>query len=98
MTLIKITQSKWENAKLAALALMLGLVGVPYLSNFLGWQVASGTVLARERAAIVEQLASICHAQARREVGDEASWIASPEVIWRRNGPSCQEGPQRTRT
>jgi len=30
--------------------------------------VASGTVLARERAVIVEQLASICDAQARTEV------------------------------
>jgi hypothetical protein len=57
-------------AKPAALALVVGLVAGPYISNFLGWQVASGTVLARERAGIVEQLASICDAQARTEVRD----------------------------
>jgi predicted MFS family arabinose efflux permease len=63
------TESKWDNARPAALALMLGLVAGRYISNFLGWQVASGT-LARQRAAIVEQLASICNAQARTEVQD----------------------------
>jgi hypothetical protein len=70
MTLIKMTRPKWENAKPVALALILGLVAGPYISNFLGGQVASGTVLARERAAIIEQLASIGNAQARREVQD----------------------------
>jgi hypothetical protein len=70
MTLLKMTESKWEYAKLAALALMVGLVAGPYLSNFLGWQVASSTALARERAGIVAQLASICDAQARTEVLD----------------------------
>ena len=70
MTLLKMTESKWENAKLAALALMVGLVVGPYISNFLGWQVASSAVLARERAGIVAELASICDAQARTEVRD----------------------------
>jgi hypothetical protein len=63
-------ESKWENAKPAALALIVGLIAGPYISNFLGWQVARGTVLARERGGIIEQLASICDAQARTEVRD----------------------------
>ena len=62
--------SRWDNAKPAVLALVVGLLAGPYLSNFLGWQVASGTVSARERASIVERLASICDAQARTEVQD----------------------------
>lgn len=59
----EMTESRWENARFAAVALMIGLVAGPYMSNFLGWQVTSGTALARERAGIVEQLASICDAQ-----------------------------------
>jgi hypothetical protein len=49
---------------------MVGLVAGPYISNALGWQVTSGTALARERAGIVEQLALVCDAQARTEVRD----------------------------
>jgi hypothetical protein len=63
-------KSKWEDAKPAVFALLVGLLAGPYLSNFLGWQVASGTVSARERASIVERLALICDAQARTEVQD----------------------------
>lgn len=70
MPLRKTKKPKWEDAKLPALALLVGLVAGPYLSNFLGWQVASGTVSARERASIVERLALICDAQARTEVQD----------------------------
>ena len=68
MALRKMTESKWENAKPVALALVVGLVAGPYISNALGWQVTSGTSIARERAGIVEQLASVCDAQARTEV------------------------------
>ena len=64
------TESKWENAKPAALALVAGLVAGPYISNALGWQVTSGTALSRERAGIVERLASVCDAQARTEDRD----------------------------
>jgi hypothetical protein len=62
--------SKWQTAKPAALALLIGLVAGPYISNALGWQVTSGTAAARARAGIVEQLASVCVAQARTEVPD----------------------------
>jgi hypothetical protein len=68
MTLRNTTESKWENAKPAAFALMVGLVAGPYISNALGWQVTSGTSISRERAGIIEQLASVCDAQARTEV------------------------------
>jgi hypothetical protein len=61
---------KWQTAKPAALALLVGLVAGPYISNALGWQVTSGTAAARARAGVVEQLASVCDAQARTEVQD----------------------------
>jgi hypothetical protein len=64
------TESRWEKAKPVALALVVGLVAGPYISNGLGWQVTSGTAAARMRAGIVEQLASVCYAQARTEVRD----------------------------
>ena len=70
MEKIEMRESKWESAKPAALALMVGLVAGPYISNFLGWQVASGTASARARADVVEQLASVCAAQAHMEIQD----------------------------
>lgn len=45
--------SKWQTAQPAVLALVLGLVAGPYISNALGWQVTSGTASARARANIV---------------------------------------------
>jgi hypothetical protein len=59
-----------SETKLAALALLIGLAAGPYISNFLGWQVTSGTALTLERAGIVERLAAVCDAQARTEVQD----------------------------
>lgn len=64
------TESRWEKAKPVALALVVGLVAGPYISNGLGWQVTSETASARMRAGLVEQLASFCDAQARAEVRD----------------------------
>lgn len=61
---------RWHTVKPAALALLVGLVAGPYISNALGWQVTSGTATDRARAGIVAQLASICDARARTEVQD----------------------------
>jgi hypothetical protein len=105
----KVAESKWEKAKPAALALMVGLVAGPYISNFLGWQVASGTVLARERAGIVAQLASICDAQARTEVRDPSKldriargdlaekWAVMPGVTAADGRDSCLRWKARAR-
>jgi len=62
--------SKWQTAQPAVLALVLGLLAGPYISNALGWQVTSGTASARARADIVERLASVCAAQARMDIPD----------------------------
>lgn len=62
--------SKWQTAQPAVLALVLGLVAGPYISNALGWQVTSGTASARARANIVQRLAWVCAAQARMEIPD----------------------------
>ena len=64
--------SNWQSAQPAVLALVLGLVAGPYISNALGWQVTSGTASARARADVVERLASVCAAQARMEIPDSS--------------------------
>jgi hypothetical protein len=58
----------WQRAQPGVLALLLGLILGPIISNNLGWQMASGAARAAERAAIVEQAAMICEQRARDDV------------------------------
>jgi hypothetical protein len=60
--------SKWQTAQPFVLALVLGLIAGPYISNALGWQVTSGAASAQARADVVERLSSVCAAQARMEI------------------------------
>jgi hypothetical protein len=74
--------SKWRAAKPAAIALAVGLVAGPLISNYLGWQVASGTARAEVHTGIVEQPAVFCAARARADVAAPAAldWTARYEL------------------
>src|SRR5689334_8918776 len=64
MTAWENAASKWTAAKPAAIALAIGLVAGPLISNAIGWQVTSGTARAEIHAGIVEQQAMFCEARA----------------------------------
>jgi hypothetical protein len=86
---------RWQTVKPAAVALLVGLVAGPYISNALGWQVTSGTAADRTRAGIVAQLASICDARAYGSPGDPGKLSRAPAEAWRGPGQSCPEASQR---
>jgi hypothetical protein len=60
--------AKWTAVKPAAIALAIGLVAGPLISNAIGWQVTSHTARAELHAGIVEQQAVFCEARARAAV------------------------------
>lgn len=59
---------KLARMKPLAIALGIGLLAGPFISNSIGWQVTSGTAKAQVRTGLVEQNALICAAKARAEV------------------------------
>lgn len=67
------TGSGWRTARAAAVALVIGLVAGPVVSNLFGWQVTRGTADEQLRDAVVEQQAMVCEAQARAEFQDTES-------------------------
>lgn len=58
----------WETIKPRAFALAIGLVLGPLISNFLGWQVTSGSAQRQLTQAVIEQQALFCEARARTAV------------------------------
>lgn len=75
-------RSKWETLKPVAIALAIGLVAGPFISNFVGWQVTSGAAQAQLRAGVVEQVALFCEERARSEVKDlgKLDWSARNDL------------------
>lgn len=59
---------RWQTIKPRAIALAIGLVMGPFLSNFLGWQVTSGSAQRALTQAVTEQQALVCEARARADV------------------------------
>lgn len=82
MTPMQTTKSTWETYKPVAIALAVGLVVGPFITNYIGWQVTSGTARAQTRDGIVEQLALICEKRARADVADPAKleWAARSDL------------------
>jgi hypothetical protein len=82
MTAWENAASKWTAAKPAAIALAIGLVAGPLISNAIGWQVTSGTARAEIHAGIVEQQAMFCEARARAAMPTAATldWTARYEL------------------
>jgi len=57
---VETVKGKWLAAKPAVIALAIGLVVGPFVSNNIGWQVTSGMLETKVRVAIVEQQALFC--------------------------------------
>lgn len=82
MTKSQMTQAKWQAAKPVVIALAIGLVAGPMISNYMGWQVTSESARAQVRENVTEQLAMICVARAKAEVADAGAldWSARSEL------------------
>jgi hypothetical protein len=77
-TTLQMLSARWQTAKPIVIALAVGLVTGPFISNAMGWQVTAGSSRAQARAGIVEQQASYCNMQARTENKDpgQLDWNA----------------------
>ena len=58
--------SEW---RIPAIALVIGLVAGPIITNIIGWQVTSGALEEQVRAAVVEQQVLFCEERARTDPG-----------------------------
>jgi hypothetical protein len=67
--------SEW---RIPAIALVVGLIAGPIISNLLGWQVSSSTMEEEVGAAVVEQQALFCEERARADPAytDDAAFKA----------------------
>jgi len=70
--------AEWTQRKPQLVALAIGLIAGPLLSNYAGWQVTSGNARAQVRAGIVEQQATYCaiHARAAVAAPEKLEWSA----------------------
>ena len=59
--------SKLSEWRIPAIALVVGLIAGPIISNLIGWQVSSGTMEEQMGAAVVEQQALFCEERARAD-------------------------------
>jgi len=59
--------SKLSEWRTPAIALAVGLVAGPFISNFLGWQVTSSAMEEGVGVAVVEQQALFCEERARAD-------------------------------
>lgn len=73
---------RWDGIKPAALALAIGLVAGPLVSNFAGWQVTRSSADRQIHLAAVEQQAMICAVLARAQTADIAGmdWSARRDL------------------
>jgi hypothetical protein len=78
MTNLDTAKSKWAEYKPQAIALAIGLVVGPFVSNYMGWQVTSSKAAAEVRAGVVEVQAAWCNTRARLAVAapDKLDWSA----------------------
>ena len=74
--------AQWVERKPQVIALAIGLVAGPLISNYLGWQVTSGNARTQVRAGIVEQQATYCEVRARTavEAPGKLDWSARLEL------------------
>lgn len=82
MTGMQTIGSKWAAYKGPLLALAIGLVVGPFVSNALGWQVTSSKAAALARAGVVQTQAAWCNVAARAAVAapDKLDWSARLEL------------------
>lgn len=72
MTIWETASNNWTTYKPIGIALAVGLVVGPFISNYAGWQVTSSSARAQVHAGAIEQQASFCAARARADVKDAA--------------------------
>jgi hypothetical protein len=74
--------SLWVERKPQLIALAVGLIAGPLISNYAGWQVTSGSARAQVRAGIVETQATYCEVRARTAVAapDKLDWSARVDL------------------
>ncbi len=74
--------AQWVERKPQLIALAIGLVAGPLISNYLGWQVTSANARTQVRAGIVEQQATYCEVRARTavEAPGKLDWSARLEL------------------
>lgn len=82
MTQSQTIQSKWQAKKPMVFALAIGLIVGPLLSNYIGWQVTSGTARAETRDSVLQQFAVMCADHARADDANAAKldWNARNEL------------------
>lgn len=82
MSIMKTAATKWRTATPMVIALVVGLIAGPLLSNYMGWQVAGDDARARIRAGVVEVLAMVCDAQARLDNAEPSKldWSARNDL------------------
>jgi hypothetical protein len=68
MSSFQTAKSTWATQKPRVIALAIGLIVGPFISNYFGWQVTSRSAQAELNAGIVEQQARFCDARARSDV------------------------------
>jgi hypothetical protein len=82
MTKRETIAAKWQSAKPRVIALAVGLVVGPLLTNYFELQQTTGSARAQARAGVVEVQALFCEARARLENADPAKldWTARNDL------------------
>jgi hypothetical protein len=82
MTPSQTMQSKWQAMKPMVFALAIGLVAGPLITNYIGWQVTSGTARAETRDSVLQQFAMMCAERARADDANAAKldWDARSDL------------------
>jgi hypothetical protein len=82
MSVVESTRLTWQRYKPMAIALVVGLVIGPFISNGLGWQVTSSAARTQTHDGVVEQQALACERQARSDAAEPAKmdWTAQREL------------------
>jgi len=72
MSPMQTAQSQRQAMKPVVIALVIGLLAGPMISNYTGWQVTRETAWAETRDSVLDQFASLCAERARADVADAA--------------------------
>ncbi len=73
---------RWKSVKPIVIALGIGLIIGPFISNWAGWQITSGSAHAQVRAGVMEQQDLFCEQKARADVASAGmlDWTARSEL------------------
>lgn len=82
MTFRRAAVDKLEAARPKVVALVIGLVAGPLISNFAGWQVTAGAAQTQLQTGLIAQGALFCEQRARADIKNPAAldWNARNEL------------------